>query len=376
MPPRILAGTEAARSSVAEIIEFGLRIFVVTGRDPERQADYIQLLREVGAQTSLFSLQKEPGVSDIERALRQARDFQADVVLGLGGGSAIDAAKAIAALFPLVGNWKDYLEIVGRGMELPEQGIPCIAIPTTAGTGAEVTRNSVLKVDAAGVKVSLRHRFLLPRLVIIDPVFTKDLPPALTAASGMDALTQLLESFTGVNANAMTDAWCRQGLKAVGHSLRKVFHDGHDMEARMDMALAALFSGLALANSRLGAVHGFAAPLGGMFEAPHGAVCAALLPAVTEMNLQALQRMPESRSGERYAEAAGILLGPHADATDLVQWFRDLKREFAIPNLGAFGVKKEHIQNVCEKAARASSMKGNPVQLEMGELVEILENAI
>lgn len=211
------------------------------------------------------------------------------MVIGLGGGSVLDAGKAIAALVTNLGNVFDYLEVIGKGQPLVNAPLPFIAIPTTAGTGTEVTRNAVLGSPAHGVKVSLRSPMMLPSLAIVDPELTYGLPPEITASSGLDALTQLIEPFVSVKANPMTDAICREGIRHAAKSLRTVYHNGADASAREGMSLASLFGGLALANAALGAVHGFAGPLGGMLNAPHGAICAKLLPLVMEVNIKVLR---------------------------------------------------------------------------------------
>ena len=214
-----------------------------------------------------------------------AREQHVDVVVAIGGGSAIDLAKAVAALATNGGDPLDYLEVIGRGQPLVRRPLPFIAVPTTAGAGAEVTRNAVLASPGDGVKASLRSPLMLPRLALVDPELTLTLPRDVTAATGMDALAQLLEPYVSVRANPITDPLCLDGLARVARSLRRAWTDGADLDARTDMSLAALFGGLALANAGLGAVHGFAAAIGGRFDAPHGAVCAALLPDVVRANV-------------------------------------------------------------------------------------------
>ena len=195
----------------------------------------------------------------------------------------------MAALLTNEGDLSDYLEVVGKGRPLQNPAAPCIAVPTTAGTGAEVTYNAVLGVPDQHVKVSMRSPLMLPRWAIVDPLLTHSMPPELTASTGLDALTQLIEAFVSNKANPLTDGVCREGLQRAGRSLRRAFEDGSDAEAREDMSLASLFSGMALANAKLGAVHGFAGPLGGMTDAPHGVICGKLLPYVMQANVRALQ---------------------------------------------------------------------------------------
>src|SRR5579871_2640819 len=225
-----------------------------------------------------FLVTGEPTVGLIRQGAAFARERGCDSVVALGGGSAIDAGKAIAALLTNPGDPLDYLEVIGGGQPLAQTPAPFIAVPTTAGTGSEVTRNAVLGSPEHGVKASLRSPLMLPCIALVDPELTYGLPPAVTASTGLDALTQLIEPYVSVRANPIVDAICVDGIQRVAHSLRRAYHDGTDRDARRDMSLASLFGGLALANAGLGVVHGFASPLGGSWKAPHGALCAAILP--------------------------------------------------------------------------------------------------
>ena len=299
-------------------------------------------------------------------------------MIAIGGGSAIDAAKAIAAVAPNPGDVLDYLEVVGQGKPLPNASVPLIAVPTTAGTGSEVTRNAVLGSKEHGVKASLRSPLMLPRIALVDPELTFTLPRAITASTGLDALTQLIEPFVSARANPVTDALCRDGLGRVWRSLPRVCANGRDAEARVGMSYASLLGGLALANAGLGVVHGFAAPIGGEFDAPHGAVCAALLTHGMEANIRALrERAPESDSLAKYRELAQMLTGKtDATAEDCVEPVRGLVRDLAIPGLIAYGLKAGDVPGLAEKAARASSMKANPLPLTADELCGVLSAAL
>jgi alcohol dehydrogenase class IV len=290
----------------------------------------------------------------------------------------IDSAKAIAGLVTNPGAIMDYLEVIGKGKQLAIQALACVAIPTTAGTGAEVTRNSVLASLEHRVKVSLRSPFLLPRLAIVDPRLTIDLPPSVTASTGLDALTQLIEPYVSSRANPVTDGFCVEGMRRIARSLRQAYEQGHDLKAREDMALASLLGGLSLANAGLGAVHGFAAPIGGMFHAPHGAVCAALLPWVTEINLRAMgERANDSESLSRYDLVAKILTSSEtATAADGIRWITELGKTLRIVGLRTYGVTESDIPVLVEKASKASSMKANPVVLTRDELTEALQAAL
>ena len=335
-------------------------------------------LAAVGVDYVTLIVSGEPTTDLARQGARLAREASCDLVIGLGGGSAIDAAKAIAALAANGGDPLDYLEVIGRGQSLTQTSLPCIAIPTTAGTGAEVTRNAVLASPEHGIKASLRSPTMLPRLALVDPELTHSLPPAVTASTGLDALTQLIEPFTSSKANPLTDALCREGLMRAARSLRTAYEDGRNATAREDMALASLFGGLALANAGLGVVHGFAGPVGGTFHAPHGAVCAAFLPHVMAVNARALRaRQPNGTAMERYDEIARILTGQAAALTeDGIAWVKSLAAALSVPSLAAYGVTTADFPALVEKTAAASSTKANPIVLTPAELNEILALAL
>ncbi len=375
---RILFGPGTLRETGAAARGYGSRAFVVTGSTAGRADRLLDLLAADGVAASTFAIAGEPTVDAVVAATAAARRSRCDLVIGFGGGSPIDAAKAVAALLANPGDPFDYLEIVGRGKPVTQPSVPCIAISTTAGTGAEVTRNSVLASPAHQVKVSLRSPLLLPRLAVVNPELTFDLPPALTASTGLDALTQLIEPYVSSRANPVADGFCLEGIRRAGRALRPAFHDGANPAAREDLALASLCGGLALANAGLGAVHGLAGPVGGAFPAPHGAVCAALLPHVITANLQAARaRLPESPALARYVDVARLLTGdPTATAEDGVRWVRALVSELQIPPLRRYGLTSEHVAGLVQKAAQASSMKANPLPLTAAELAAILRAAI
>jgi alcohol dehydrogenase class IV len=364
------------RGAVAELPklsrEFGKRALLVTGRDVERAAAVRGAL-----DCEVFSVAGEPTVEMVRRGAEAAR-AGCEVVIGFGGGSAIDAAKAIAALAANSGEPLDYLEVVGRGRTIEHTPMPLIAVPTTAGTGAEVTRNAVIGSPEHGVKASMRSPLMLAKIALIDPELTREVPREVTASTGLDTLTQLIEPYVSLRANAMTDLFCVEGLKRVAASLERVCRDGHDMEAREAMSFAALLSGLALANAGLGVVHGFASPLGGMLEAPHGALCAAVLPHGTALNIRALRaRDYHNRALRRYEEIACILTG-EADAMpdDGAEWIAALCGKLGVPNLRHYGLDQGQVPELVQKAAQASSMKANPLPLTTEELTEIAERSL
>src|SRR5947209_9713531 len=304
---RIVFASGALSRAPDIIREFGARALVITGRNRTRAALLIDRLEHVGCKTSLFAINGEPTLETVRKGALTARQ-DCDLIIGFGGGSAIDAAKAIAALAPNSGEPLDYLEVIGEGKPLEHAPLPVIAIPTTDGTGAEVTRNAVLGSPEHRMKASLRSPLMLPRAAIIDPDLTLDLPENITASTGLDTLTQLIEPYVSNRANPMTDLFCREGLKRASQALPRAFRNGRDRSARESMSFASLLSGLALANAGLGVVHGFAAALGGMLQAPHGALCAAVLPYGMAINIRALrERVPEGDALARYGEIAGIL---------------------------------------------------------------------
>ncbi len=375
---RIIFGPGSIKQVGALAAEMGQRVFVATGVNPEQAAPLLDSLAGQGLEATTFSVTGEPTLELIQQGVQQARASRGEVVIGFGGGSAMDTGKAIAAMLTNPGELLDYLEVIGRGQTLTQAPAPCIAIPTTAGTGAEVTRNAVLGSPEHRVKVSLRSPLMLPRLALVDPELTHSMPPAVTASTGLDALTQVLEPYVSNAANPMTDAICREGLHRAARSLRRAYEDGNDAAAREDMALTSLFGGLALANAKLGAVHGFAAVLGGMFHAPHGAVCAVLLPHVMTLNVQALQaRQSDSAALRRYDEVAQILTGrAGAVAADGVAWVQALGQALNVPGLGSYGLTLADFPTVIEKSAVASSMQGNPLKLTTAEMAEILSRAL
>ena len=372
---RIVFGEGCAASVPARAAEFGATVLVVAGRDPGRAEWLVDALQAQGSDVALLCVDGEPDVDFAAGGAQLARRRGTQAVIGIGGGSAIDAAKAIAAFATNGGEARDYLEVVGSGLPVTTAPLPVIAVPTTAGTGSEVTRNAVLTVPGAGIKVSLRSPLMLPRLAVVDPALTYGLPPPLTASTGLDALTQLVEPFLSPRANAITDALCRDGMRRVARSLERAWRDGRDAAARSDMAMASLFGGLALANAGLGAVHGLAAPIGGMVRAPHGAVCAALLPHVLDANVQALRAAGAGGPSLERAAETGLLLAGRADADAAVTWLHGIVARLGVPRLGEQGVRAADFAAIAAQAQRSSSMAGNPVAFSDAQLVAILDAA-
>jgi len=376
---RIIFGSGKIQEAGSLAKSMGSCAFLVSGLSDDLSLPLIEILSESGIETHLFSVAIEPSIELVQAGVAAARKLNCDLVIGFGGGSAMDAGKAIAALITNPGEVLNYLEVIGAGQPLVRPPIPFIAIPTTAGTGAEVTRNAVLASLDQQVKVSLRSPLMLPKLALIDPELTFSLPAAVTASTGLDALTQCIEPFVSRLANPLTDGICREGICRAGSSLRQAYENGDEPKARQNMSLAALFGGLALANAKLGAVHGFAGPLGGMYpNAPHGVICGRLLPFVMETNVRALRsREPQNQTLARFDEVAQILTkNVRATAAEGVAWIQELAVVLAIPPLSNYGIKETDFDSIIEKAQRASSMKGNPIKLGDEELREILEKAI
>jgi alcohol dehydrogenase class IV len=374
---RIIFGPGTLKEVAPLSAEMGKRACVVTGHTIERAKSLLEQLDQQRIGYVTFNVAGEPTTTVVKAGVDLARKAKSDLVVSIGGGSVLDTGKVIAAMLTNSGELEDYLEVVGAGKALSHSPVPHIAIPTTAGTGAEVTRNAVLSVPEYRVKVSMRSPLMLPRLALVDPVLTHSMPPSVTASTGLDALTQLMEVYVSNKANPLTDSICRDGLKCAGRSLRRAYENGSNQNAREDMALASLFSGLGLANAKLGAVHGFAGPLGGMISAPHGVICARLLPFVMDANVRTLQsREADSTALARYDEIAQILTGKAAaKAADGVAWVQDLCAVLKVPSLAEFGLKKQDFPTIIAKSQRSSSMKGNPIELTNDELLEILKKA-
>ena len=377
VPEKVIFG-KGGLVRLGELVSgFGNRALIVHGANPDRARSIVGQLAQSKFESYLHSVRNEPTIEDIAEGVEKAKTREVTLVIGIGGGSVIDAAKAISALVTNAGDIVDYLEVIGRGNPLTKPGLPCVAIPTTAGTGAEVTKNAVIASLEHRVKVSLRSPFLLPRIALVDPELTYSLPAKVTIATGLDALTQLVEPFVSSRGNPVTDGLCREGIPRVARSLPTIGQNGKDFAPREEMALASLFGGLALANAGLGAVHGFAGPIGGMFNAPHGLICGILLPFVVDANIHALRlRAPDSVALRRYDEIGRLLTGsPAARATDGLAWLTDLNKTLNVPALSSLNIPRESIPDIASKAAKASSTKANPIELTQPELEAILEAA-
>jgi alcohol dehydrogenase class IV len=373
LPRKVVFGPGRAAELAGLLPTLGSRVLLCTGSDPARHRHLLGDVEPV----AVARVTREPLVDDARAVLAQARAAGADVVVAIGGGSVLDLAKAVAVLLGNGTDPMDHLEVVGRGLPIERPSVPYVAVPTTAGTGAEATANAVLGSPEHGRKASIRSPHMLATVALVDPLLTLGCPPAVTASSGLDALTQCLEPYVSPKANPATDAVAAEGLRRGARSLRRAYERGDDREAREDMALCSFFGGVALANAKLGAVHGLAGVVGGTVDAPHGATCAALLAPVFEANVAALrEREPDAPALRRYTEVARLLTGrDDASLDDGVTWLHETVAALAVPPLGAVGLAPEQYPEVAEKAARASSMQGNPVKLTEEELLAVLRAA-
>lgn len=354
------------------------RIFVLTGSTPKRSQHVWQRLKNEGFAVEIFPIAREPDVELIIQAIEAAREFKAESVVAIGGGSVIDSGKAVASLLANPGNLFDYLETVGQGKPITKPSLLMIAVPTTAGTGSEVTRNSVIGVPSHGVKVSMRSPRMLPHFAIVDPELSHDLDPKIAAYSGMDALIQCIEAFISNQANPLADGLASQGIRLAANALLKACGPTLDRKAKEDMCAASVCGGLALANAKLGAVHGFAGPLGGMISAPHGAICASLIIPAWEANYAALlARDPKGKHIAKMDAVARILTSnPEASGNYATAWLEKLIDNLPLSRLGELNFENHQIAEAVRKSSNASSMKGNPIKLSEHQLRDILEAAI
>jgi len=359
---------------------------VVAGASDRFSAPLVAALEAAGVASVVYHCPGgEPTTATAEAAIALAAKHGCGSVVAVGGGTPVDTGKCVAAVLTNGGadpDLYDFLEVVGRAQPLTERCAPFVAVPTTAGPGAEVTKNSVL--EAGDRKVSMRHPYMLPDVAVIDPELTLSMPPDVTAHTGLDALTQCVEPYVSNAANPLTDALTLAGIAAGARSLKAAFDDGSNLSAREDMCLCSYYGGLSLANAKLGAVHGFSGTLGGLLHAPHGAICAALLPHCCVTNVEALKGRVAKEDPEmaakylkRYEDVARVVTGkPDATVEEGVAWMVKLVKDCGVPGLGSFGLKEEDFADVIAKSKESSSMKGNPVALTDEELAGMLRAAL
>lgn len=383
--PRIVFGSGSRTQLPNLIADFGQHALLVTGAGSitatPRWATLSAALASAGIRADITVITREPSPDDVDRAVQRFRNKGIDVVVAVGGGSVVDAGKAIAGLLPFGNSVFDHLEGVGRGLPYSGPALPFIAMSTTAGTGSEATKNAVLSVVGPdGYKKSFRHDSLVPRYAVVDPDWLETCPPDLIAANGMDALTQLLESFVSTRANSFTDALAESGLRAVAAGLIPAWQGGdHDeaQAARSQMAYGALLSGITLAQAGLGAVHGVASPLGAFFPISHGVACGSTLVAATRINLAALrERASNHPSLEKYARAGRVIFNQPSLDTDrattmLLQQLTDWHTQLGLPKLRDFGVRREDFARIVANS-RGNSMQTNPIVLNDAEITAIL----
>jgi alcohol dehydrogenase class IV len=371
MPPAIVFGA-GTHARVPELVKrHGRRVLLCTGSGWFARSAWKQRLLDLleGFQVSSLTIPPgEPESAALDDLLVRARDLAPDVILAVGGGSVLDSAKTLSALLPLKGRVEAYLEGVGEGRTVPGPGVPWVALPTTAGTGAEATKNAVVRAGALGYKRSLRSPFLLASCVVVDPELSRDCPLPLTGITGMDALSQLLESFVSRKATPVTRALAREAFPVMLGALKKLPGRPDDLEARGEAAYGALVSGITLANAGLGAAHGFAAGLGGMYEVPHGLICALFLRPVLHFNAAVIRA-----DCERLRRAAAE--GP-GDGSDAVEWLLGeidgLFRLYNLPqNLKSFGIRQEDVPEIARRSS-GSSMSGNPREVPQEERERML----
>jgi len=376
-PTKIIFGQNSVDQIGAEACEYGDRALLITGKSAMRKAGIIDRIADLLKSSGFKEIhvydqvEHEPSTEVVDRGTQLARENRDDVVIGIGGGSALDAAKAIACMVKNQGPVAEYQS--GRKIEQP--GIPFIAIPTTAGTGAEITKNAVLTHKEKEIKQSVRSPFMIARTAIVDPLLTVTMPPDVTAATGMDALTQAIESYVTLAANPISDTLALRAISLISHNLALAFVDGGHVEARENMAMGSLMAAMAFANSSLGAVHGLAHPIGGLFGVPHGVACALLLPHVMEYNLQV-----KTARYARIAESMGLdtsEAGSEEDAARMaVEVVRKLLSQLQLPQyLRDVGIFQYDIITI-SGAARGSSLNNNPRPTTPGALQEILSAAL
>ena len=369
---QIVFGAGASAQAPGLARGFGARAFVVTGAAPARAAWLTGGLAAEGLAVALWPTPREPLVADALAAVAAAREFAADVVIAIGGGAALDLGKAVAGLLREPGDPLDHLEVVGKGLPLTQVPPPLIAIPTTAGTGAEVTRNAVLGAPEHRRKVSLRDARLLPKVALVDPDLLLGLPRAVALASGLDAIVQVIEPYVSRFSNPLTDALCRDAIPRGLAALPRLLADGADAAARADMAFTSLCGGLALANARLGAVHGLAGVIGGRSDTAHGAICGRLAPMALAATEAALPEIHPARA--RFAEVRGwIAAALGGDAPDA---FATLRRFIDAEGLPPLGLAPETAAEIAAEAMKSSSMQGAPVMLSPDRLAAVLRAAL
>jgi alcohol dehydrogenase class IV len=355
---------------------FGSRAFVITGNDPDRSAEVLDMLDAANCSPVIYSVPGEPTLDTINRGLFILVETERDFVVSVGGGSAIDTGKALAVLATNDGAPADYLDEPGKGRLFTNPSLPLVAIPTTAGSGAEITSTALFISPEPRSKVRLHHNAMFPRIALIDPKLTLSVPPNITAYTGLAALCHNLEVFVSPKGNPITDILTKDGLRRGSLAIQRAYTDSADIESRTSLAMSSLYAGLSAANASLGATHTIANAIGGLFNAPYGVICAQLLPAVIETNIRAMQeRMPENVALRKYDQITRIVAGKEHSKT-LAAFMQTLNETFAIPSLSSYGIQQTDFDNIIAYSKSSPNMTGNPVELNEDELRAILGKAM
>ncbi len=382
--PQIVFGKGRFQEIGDLLSQYGKRILIAGSESAFSQIkeQFEAIISKKKISYEIIFIKGEPDIHQIDSGVELGIKQKADAVLGIGGGSAVDAGKAIAGLISNGGSAKDYMEVIGKGSKITKQPLPYIAIPTTAGTGSEVTKNAVVLSKEDGLKTSIRSPLLIPKVALIDPELMVNVSPEVTAYCGLDALTQLLESYTSIKSQPITDSLAILGIRRIIKSLIFVYENGDDVSSREDIAFAALLSGICLANAGLGAVHGFASPIGGMLGIPHGVVCGALLAPVIEENIrQMVAEIPFNETLAKYATLGELLVDlvfeDIREAADrVIEYTEQISRILKIPKLSKYGLTEKYFDKIIEKAKISSSMRYNPVKLSDEALHRILLKSV
>lgn len=369
---RIIFGEGSLESSLSVISQYGYSVLLVSGKNPERYAPLINYLHQQNMRYQHVAVSGEPNITMVEETAMLGRRFKPDMVIAIGGGSVVDMGKAVAAIIPNQGNVYDYVEVVGRSVPLKTKPLPFIAIPTTASSGSEVTRNAVLKSAQDRVKVSLRSPDMLADVAIVDPTLTYGTDPLTSGRGAMDAFTHLMEAYVCGDPNPLTDTICEEGLRRLTRAMVPgCLRD--DKKARSDLSFAAMLGGMAATNAKLGAAHGLASALGGKLDAPHSVITARLAPHVMRENIEAARDAGRGDILQRYKTISQILTGrKNACVEDGILWVNMMLERLAIPNLTDFGVCATSFERVATDALKSTSIKGNPIPLTMERLTHIL----
>ena len=384
--PKIIFGPGKLKELFQIITEFGNKVLIVTGSHSLKNSGNWDIIESLSKENSiiLFHLATsgEPSPKIIDDAIKKFQNQNLDLIVGIGGGSVIDTGKAISGMIKKNDSVKNYLEGVGNKVHDGEK-LPYIAIPTTSGTGSEATKNAVIsEVGPKGFKKSLRHDNLIPNIAIIDPELMLSCPSSVTAACGLDAFTQLIESYVSTASSPLTDALALEGMKHVKEALIPAASSSAlDINMRSKMAYGSLVSGITLANAGLGVVHGFASSIGGEFEIPHGVICGTLLAETTRLNIEKLKVFGEDGMPglKKFAKVGEILAdkpqSPNEiikNADNLIQILEDWTNKLKISRLSNFGMDEQDIDHIAD----ITSQKNNPVALKKNDLIKILKSRL